>query len=584
MDYVVGIKVYYGAGVDGTESAKGTVIGKVYCGSQCKTDFGDIRFTALDGLTELDYWMEEKSDSNYAYFWVKIPLIPLSPDTVKIYVYYGNSSAATTSDGDATFIIFDDFDGGALDPAKWDEVLGGNTRVVEDSKLKVNITAGADYRIDSKSAYDFPDNVEIMFYIDINGMAPPGILTVQWVAIDRIGVVATWGGGWYDESAAWDRRIYGTSASWWPGAGRGAGLGESRHAMGTRDDDYFDWFCEGVKNFNDTLNNANRWPTDDARYLRYRLKGNNAVNADLFWIAVRKGTLNIPTHTAWETLSQIIGSFDVAHSDSEDVPAGFAVRQGSRDLAAEFEVGGTQDDSEELLAGFQVGQGSQQLSGAFIVQQSASQDLPAGLQVRQLGSQEFLGELIVRQSGSEELLGELVVRQPGSVNLLAGFAVGQPGSEELPAAFEVGQGDRNVPGEFVVRGAASQNLVAELVVRQAASQDLGASFDGQVSLNLLGELIVRHPGSEEFLAGLISRQAALQELAAGFAVRHTATLELKAGFKVATYSVDLLGNIYVRPTGSRATDFVVKDNTRGLTVRDVDRVMMVTPRRRMKVR
>jgi len=68
-------------------------------------------------------------------------------------------------------------------------------------------------------------------------------------------------------------------------------------------------------------------------------------------------------------------------------------------------------------------------------------------------------------------------------------------------------------------------------------------------------------------------------------VRRTATpLELKAGFLVATYSVDLLGNIYVRPTGSRATDFEVKDNTRGLTVRDVDRTMTVTAGRRMRVR
>ena len=83
---------------------------------------------------------------------------------------------------------------------------------------------------------------------------------------------------------------------------------------------------------------------------------------------------------------------------------------------------------------------------------------------------------------------------------------------------------------------------------------------------------------------IIVRHSSLQELAAEFVVRHTATLEIRGGFKVATYNVDLLANIYVRPTGSRAMDFVVRDNTRGLTVRDVDRTMTVTPRRRMRVR
>ena len=254
----------------------------------------------------------------------------------------------------------------------------------------------------------------------------------------------------------------------------------------------------------------------------------------------------------------------------------------------------------------------------------ASQDLACGFEA---GPSEALpGEFIVRQAGTQELPAELAVRQPSSEDLTAGFMISQSGSEELPAAFEVRQGGRNLPGEFVVRGIVSQDLAAELVVRHSTSQDLAASFDGQAVQSLLAELIVRQPGSAEFLAGLISRHAglqellgefvvrhpgsaellaelivrhsdseelpgkfavrrsALQELAAKFVVRHTATLELKAGFLIATYSVDLIANIYVRPTGSRATDFEVKDNTRGLTVRDLDRTMTVTAGRRMGVR
>jgi len=48
----------------------------VSCHEHCRTDFGDIRFTKSDGITELDYWMEEVVDGDYAVFWVKVPSIP----------------------------------------------------------------------------------------------------------------------------------------------------------------------------------------------------------------------------------------------------------------------------------------------------------------------------------------------------------------------------------------------------------------------------------------------------------------------------------------------------------------------------
>jgi len=77
---------------------------------KCRSDFGDIRFTDSDGTTELDYWMEDKVDGDYAIFWVKVPNIPAYPDTTTIYIYYGNPSATTKSNGADTFIVFDDFE------------------------------------------------------------------------------------------------------------------------------------------------------------------------------------------------------------------------------------------------------------------------------------------------------------------------------------------------------------------------------------------------------------------------------------------------------------------------------------------
>ena len=90
----------------------------VFVDTNCRTDFGDIRFTDDDGITYLDYWLEE-SDSSHAVFWIEVR-DNLDTDQ-SIYIYYGNSEASSTSDGDATFSFFDDFDDGSIDSAKWDK-------------------------------------------------------------------------------------------------------------------------------------------------------------------------------------------------------------------------------------------------------------------------------------------------------------------------------------------------------------------------------------------------------------------------------------------------------------------------------
>ena len=247
-----------------------------------------------------------------------------------------------------------------MDPTKWDETLNGNTRTVEDGKLKVNITAAASYALDSKIAYDFPDNVEIMAYIDVNGMeGNSGILTVAGRAIDRNAILASWGGGWYKEGN-YDRRIYGVAASWWSGANRGCALGESRHGIATLGDDYITWFCEGVKNFNDSKLVNNNFPMGADRYIRYQLNSRNAINIDLFWIAVRKITSNEPTATSWGAEEEII----------------------SGDLLASFEVG---QDSQDLPASFHVGQDAKDLFVSITIRHTYSIDLFAKATIRHTG-------------------------------------------------------------------------------------------------------------------------------------------------------------------------------------------------------
>ena len=128
-NYQIRITVHYGSGTDGG--------GHVYLNGKCRSDFGDIRFTSFDGQTQLSYWIEEKSDGNYAVFWVKIPSIPAYPNSTYIYIYYGNSSATTTSNGSATFDDFDDFSTNTL--SSYVQIDSG--WYIENGILKIGSTA-----------------------------------------------------------------------------------------------------------------------------------------------------------------------------------------------------------------------------------------------------------------------------------------------------------------------------------------------------------------------------------------------------------------------------------------------------------
>jgi len=150
-NYQVCIKVYYGNGVDGTEVLGDMTIGKVYLGGNGEdTSFGDVRFTDNDGDTELDYWMEEHTDSDYALFWVEVK-DDLTTDPVTIYIYYGKADTNTTSNGPNTFSdLFDHFD--TLDLTKW--TVSGSVAVAS-SIVTCTRTAGTDAYIKSKSTFQY---------------------------------------------------------------------------------------------------------------------------------------------------------------------------------------------------------------------------------------------------------------------------------------------------------------------------------------------------------------------------------------------------------------------------------------------
>ncbi|MBU4220553.1 MAG: DUF2341 domain-containing protein [Euryarchaeota archaeon] len=86
--------------------------------AEAKSGGADIRFTNADGV-ELSYWIEEwNSAGRTARIWMKVPeIIPIG--NTKITMHYGNPSATSSSNGDATFDFFDDFNGTRLNTNKW---------------------------------------------------------------------------------------------------------------------------------------------------------------------------------------------------------------------------------------------------------------------------------------------------------------------------------------------------------------------------------------------------------------------------------------------------------------------------------
>jgi hypothetical protein len=78
----------------------------VYLNNSCREDFGDVRFTEGDGETSLDYWIQNYSSGVNATVWVEFRGI--QDFSTSFYVFYGNPNAESASNGEDTFVIFND--------------------------------------------------------------------------------------------------------------------------------------------------------------------------------------------------------------------------------------------------------------------------------------------------------------------------------------------------------------------------------------------------------------------------------------------------------------------------------------------
>lgn len=82
--------------------------------SKANLDGSDLRFYSPSG-SPLSYWIETWNTTGTSTVWVKVP----TAGTSTIIMHYGDSMASSESNGEATFLFFDDFSGTSLNTTKW---------------------------------------------------------------------------------------------------------------------------------------------------------------------------------------------------------------------------------------------------------------------------------------------------------------------------------------------------------------------------------------------------------------------------------------------------------------------------------
>jgi len=102
------VNVDHLGGIGNPAGANYQIFVNVTYSANMQTDFDDIRFTDNDKTTLLDHWLEIKTDSSFASYWVEVK-DSIDGDML-FYMYYGNSTVSSASDGETTFLFFDDFE------------------------------------------------------------------------------------------------------------------------------------------------------------------------------------------------------------------------------------------------------------------------------------------------------------------------------------------------------------------------------------------------------------------------------------------------------------------------------------------
>jgi hypothetical protein len=150
--------------------------------------FDDLRITDELGVP-LPFWVDNVTPAVSAELWVRVPLVPGAGST-NLYAYYGNLAAPSASDGAATFLFFEDFESGVLDPLVWDS--NGTSSIVNG---RLVIETGAVYTTDlvingpSQAAEFFVTSYDLMSgepasgCVAVGATTAPGVLGSPWARL-----------------------------------------------------------------------------------------------------------------------------------------------------------------------------------------------------------------------------------------------------------------------------------------------------------------------------------------------------------------------------------------------------------------
>ena len=158
-----------------------------------QTDFDDIRFTDDDGTTLLDYWLESKLMDEWAVFWVEVK-DDLDSDQ-EIYMYYSVGDVSTISDGEATFLLFDDFEDNNLD--NWADTSNMQTtaaRTHDGSSFSASWIASANGDLQD-NVYNGLSGIRVSFWVNQDD-TERGSFTYIYSEADYSEQVATLRGGY----------------------------------------------------------------------------------------------------------------------------------------------------------------------------------------------------------------------------------------------------------------------------------------------------------------------------------------------------------------------------------------------------
>jgi len=123
-----------------------------------KNNIGDVQFTSMAGIP-LNNWVEQvtgTTPNRVAWIWVNVTA-DLSTNQ-SILCTYKNTSAVLPSNGNNTFILFDDFDSGTLDISKW--ALTGTASITFASSV-MTVTGNNSYTT-IVTAANLPDSTEVV--------------------------------------------------------------------------------------------------------------------------------------------------------------------------------------------------------------------------------------------------------------------------------------------------------------------------------------------------------------------------------------------------------------------------------------